>query len=561
MSSTFAQTVSVSSLADELLRLVRRGFAAPLLMDLEEFPALRQLTGTQQMTPAERALNLHDLLKRAISQLPEPSRAAMRAVGEMEESTAGRSLGYRRQVAAKALGIAATTFRTHKEPRLIKELAQTLVIELSGLRKEPRETSKAASNRVLVIHAHDASRHPLFELLRSWGLQPQSQWAEVATTASASPLDLLQAASQVAAIIVLLTPARSLGIDEEERDESRRSRDNLMLELGLALGMAPERTVIVSHGEMPLPSDILGRPVLRLDNRPTSRNALRSRLQTLGCEMEDSLVWLDPARGGDFGTPRLVESPHSEELIAELKEKGYELEASIGEGPYGATWLAKNRQTEARAVIRAFSPLRSAARKRQLEAFDAASSVTSKSLPTVAEVVEGKDGVAIVLDAVDGVPLGAIGNVTAEESVRIASEILEALFELHAKGVVHRDLSPANIMLVEGGRPVLADFGMCRILSDAASDSEQRNIQEAPGKQQDNHSVGLLLLSLLKKSRSVQGTEQEIETLDVSDELKHVLRRLIEPREDRPEPQDDVLKKLRAAPEAAGLSTNARQPS
>jgi len=49
------------------------------------------------------------------------------------------------------------------------------------------------------------------------------------------------------------------------------------------------------------------------------------------------------------------------------------------------------------------------------------------------------------------------------EVVRIMSEMLDALDHAHAQGVVHRDMKPANLILLENGRVKVADFGIARV--------------------------------------------------------------------------------------------------
>jgi serine/threonine protein kinase len=51
------------------------------------------------------------------------------------------------------------------------------------------------------------------------------------------------------------------------------------------------------------------------------------------------------------------------------------------------------------------------------------------------------------------------------ESTRVALEVANALAYAHGRGMVHRDVKPANIMINEGGHVVLTDFGIAKILS------------------------------------------------------------------------------------------------
>ena len=54
-----------------------------------------------------------------------------------------------------------------------------------------------------------------------------------------------------------------------------------------------------------------------------------------------------------------------------------------------------------------------------------------------------------------------------DEAVRIAREVLDALQYAHSRGVIHRDIKPENI-LMQGGRPMIADFGIALAVSAAA---------------------------------------------------------------------------------------------
>jgi serine/threonine-protein kinase len=83
-------------------------------------------------------------------------------------------------------------------------------------------------------------------------------------------------------------------------------------------------------------------------------------------------------------------------------------------------------------------------------------------------VIEGDD-LAIVMDLVEGADLRArlraAGTLTVDEAVRIAADVLDALAAAHAKGVLHRDVKPDNVLLTAAEPPgvLLSDFSIARL--------------------------------------------------------------------------------------------------
>jgi len=75
---------------------------------------------------------------------------------------------------------------------------------------------------------------------------------------------------------------------------------------------------------------------------------------------------------------------------------------------------------------------------------------------------------ALVLDRVTGgsldLLLGARGQLTPGETVTTVAPLFGALADLHAAGVAHGDLAPANVLFSADGRPLVSDIGVARLL-------------------------------------------------------------------------------------------------
>jgi serine/threonine protein kinase len=97
-----------------------------------------------------------------------------------------------------------------------------------------------------------------------------------------------------------------------------------------------------------------------------------------------------------------------------------------------------------------------------------AARVSHPNIVEVYAVGEDERGPFIVMEYVDGGTLAAElashGRFAAEKAVTVAAGVSSALAEAHNSGVVHRDVTPRNVLLGVGGLPKLSDFGIARPL-------------------------------------------------------------------------------------------------
>ncbi|MFD9564646.1 protein kinase, partial [Streptomyces sp. NPDC059994] len=106
-------------------------------------------------------------------------------------------------------------------------------------------------------------------------------------------------------------------------------------------------------------------------------------------------------------------------------------------------------------------------RERTLREARATARIDHPNVVRVYDVVEESDRLWIVMELVDARSLEQLlvedGPVTPREAARIGLGLVEALREVHAVGVLHRDIKPGNVLLSRTGRIVLTDFGIAAI--------------------------------------------------------------------------------------------------
>lgn len=154
----------------------------------------------------------------------------------------------------------------------------------------------------------------------------------------------------------------------------------------------------------------------------------------------------------------------------------YRVVATLGTGASAHVFLAEDMVLQRRVAVKVLHPalVRDEAFLRRFRA--EARSVASLNHPHVLRVFdwgEDDDGPYLVLEYLEGGSLFdmlALGRrLTPAQAARVGAQAAEGLAYAHARGLVHRDVKPANILFDEEGRVRVADFGVARALASASA--------------------------------------------------------------------------------------------
>lgn len=144
----------------------------------------------------------------------------------------------------------------------------------------------------------------------------------------------------------------------------------------------------------------------------------------------------------------------------------YAIEKQLGQGGMGSVYLARDTQLGRQVAIKMLTgPLAKDEKARNLlmREAQAAAALEHPAICGVFEVVEEDGEYFVVMPYLEGETLDARlkgGKLGVREAVKIAVQVAGALDAAHARGIVHRDVKPQNVMLLPTGRAKLMDFGV-----------------------------------------------------------------------------------------------------
>jgi serine/threonine protein kinase len=159
-------------------------------------------------------------------------------------------------------------------------------------------------------------------------------------------------------------------------------------------------------------------------------------------------------------------------VVGSLVLDRFLIERRIGSGGFGVVYEAWDGRLERSVAVKAIES-RGTARRRVLREAQAAARLNHPGIVTLYEMGEEDGNALLVTEMVEGdtlARLSADGALSDREIGEIGADLCEALDHAHARGVVHRDVKPQNVLIGDDGEPraKLMDFGVAR-LADGAS--------------------------------------------------------------------------------------------
>ena len=204
----------------------------------------------------------------------------------------------------------------------------------------------------------------------------------------------------------------------------------------------------------------------------------------------------------------------------------YRIVAPLGEGGIGKVYRAEDTRLGQTVALKFVTP-RIAHERELLERIISevriGRQVSHPNLCRIYDMGEVDNQYFITMEYVDGENLASllqrVGRLPEDKATDVAREICAGLAAAHDRGVVHRDVKPANVMIDGRGHARITDFGLAIVSGEIVAESfagtpaymapEQLKGAEAT-EQSDIYALGLLLYEIFTGQRFFTGTLSEI---------------------------------------------------
>ena len=292
-----------------------------------------------------------------------------------------------------------------------------------------------------------------------------------------------------------------------------------------------------------------------------------------------------PSRSGSIDVP----SPSERPLTGAVLGGRYELRAMIGRGGMGEVYEAADPVLDRTVAIKVLRPTLATDHRSGARFEREARTAARLSHPRIVAVFDAgrhDDRVFIVMEHVAGSTLVEVlnrqGALPAATVASLGADVAEALAHAHERGVVHRDVTPGNVMIDRDGRAKVLDFGIARAMQRVPSSTSVHGTvaYAAPevlaghqGDQRiDAYGLGAVLYELLTGTPPFRGDDAAIARRlqvrrpvpvrgwnpAVPDDLDALVQQLLAyDASERPDDLTDVARALRAIASSSEVAITA----
>ncbi len=222
----------------------------------------------------------------------------------------------------------------------------------------------------------------------------------------------------------------------------------------------------------------------------------------------------------------MTTSSTSAPLLGAVLADRYELVRLIARGGMGDVYEAQDRLLRRQVAVKVYRADALADRSRFDAEVHTLAALNHPGLVQVFDAGEHDGDGYVVLELVDGPTLRSVlaehETLSSTEVAALGEAVAAALAYVHGAGVVHRDVTPSNILCGSDGRPRLADFGIARLLDTsritavattigtaaymAPEQVEGRDVTPAA----DVYALGLVLIEALTGRAAFAGVGHEV---------------------------------------------------
>jgi hypothetical protein len=174
------------------------------------------------------------------------------------------------------------------------------------------------------------------------------------------------------------------------------------------------------------------------------------------------------------------------DLAGKALDSRYELHELIGEGAFGRVYRGLDRRLHRQVAIKVIKPWW-AEQDEWVERFEREAQMLARvSDPGIVQIFDighADEGPYYVAELVDGESLAQRlqrGAIAPADALALATRLCDALASAHARGVVHCDVKPANVLLTADGSLKVGDFGVARLAGGGTSQGLPATVAGTP---------------------------------------------------------------------------------